>query len=230
MADDEEAKCVECILGEDETVPELLKCIQGRGLHAYAHYTLWTFQRFSKMLEGNPTYTDHEQKLYQLPYKKGPVNVIAFKTQFAYNSLVKDLHLPNKIILGNGCSGINDWIKNQTWCYWFVALEEEFKKKMNEKVRLHCPYYRAKQLLGLNPKWKNKWVFRMSIPKEDLFRPCLGKCSEDKLLKDKQLKDIEEWARRWWALSYQNMNSEVAPDSWGVPFSGMGYTIDWSDG
>jgi len=199
-------------------LPANLRC-SSNAIHKYVLRTLQAY-----LTEQRNTMPHHP--LAVLPRDRhGFVRVVAFKsrdTRGFYSQLKGPGRVGINLVLGAAPCKANEklWGTNPSYCFWFVASEREVQRKLC-KYTGRCPYYRLKQILGMNPNWKNTEMWTMIIRPEYLFRPCLYPGCQKKQAWWVTTA-FRQWVREWHKNSYDFLSQ-----SWAIPFGGMGYTIDW---
>lgn len=88
---------------------------------------------------------------------------------------------------------------------------------------------RLKQRLGLHPEWRYDVFVELWVDPADLFRPCVDPNPTDSRCELNfggtlpQVKNIKDYGSFYKSLYYSDFRA--AP---GVPWTGLGYTYDWS--
>lgn len=154
---------------------------------------------------------------------KKRVNFVAFKSE-ASKGFFPDLAdgEGEMVFGGDSCHRyMEKWDENPTYCFWFCAIEDEIIEKMRD-YKGDKPYYRLKQLLGLDPTWDNKEMWRFTLNVDDVFRPCISdKYCDVKCKKCHGSRKFKKWMGDWFKNSYSGNTI--------IPFTGRGYTLDWSN-
>ncbi|WP_145998730.1 hypothetical protein [Methyloterricola oryzae] len=88
---------------------------------------------------------------------------------------------------------------------------------------------RLKKRLGMNPNWTYDVFVEMWVSPTDIFRPCVdpetsdSRCNVDFGTDIPAVKNIKDYR-----AFYQNLYFKSYRNAPGVPWTGLGYTYDWS--
>lgn len=155
---------------------------------------------------------------------KTKILVVTWKKSTSYENFIKPF---------------NNSSRDEANLIWVTVAPElkEFCKKYlqnNPRATEEDLKLRLKQYLGLDPKWDYDIFVEMWIDPRDLFRPCVdpeitdGKCNLDfgqetpKVIGVTQDSGIKDYRLFYQSLYYKSIRRGLQP------FTGLGYTYDWS--